>query len=74
MGSWADSPDLTEATTAGREGVVLKRKPLPWPGWPADRWAGRRLVTREAWTLLGPSALGQAWEWEEEAPGSLCPA
>lgn len=70
--SLADSPDLMDATKVGGEGVVLKHKHLPWPGWPEDRWAGRRLVTREAWTLLGPSALGRAWEWEEEDLGSLC--
>lgn len=44
-------PDLTEATKAGRGGVeggLLKHKPLPCPGWPEDRWAERRMVTREA--------------------------
>lgn len=30
------------------------------PGWPEDRWAGRRLVTRDAWTLLG-------WEWDSDS-------
>lgn len=43
--SSADSPDLMEATKAEGEGVGLERKLLPWPGWPEDRWAGRRLVT-----------------------------
>lgn len=48
---WSDSPDLTEATKAARGGVgerLLKRKPLPCSGWPEDRWAERRMVTREA--------------------------
>lgn len=35
------------------------------------RWAGQRLVTRGAQTLLVRPELGQAPEWEEEVPISL---
>lgn len=70
--SLVDFFDLMDVIKVGGEGVVLKYKYLFRLGWFEDRWVGRRLVIREVWILLGFSALGRVWEWEEEDLGSLC--